>query len=394
VPFSAGEDCLKNIFISEYDIIDRFVGNQLWVWGKNTSGQLGTNDRVTRSRPVQTVSTATNWASVEVSDSAGAIYPGHMAAIKTDGTLWMWGYNNWGQLGNNNVARTSSPVQTVSVGTNWKQASLSTRGSMAIKTDGTLWGWGCNLYGQLGTNDRVGRSSPVQVVGNATNWKQISVGGVSSGAIKTDGTLWMWGINSVGNLGTNDVIARSSPVQVVGNATNWKQISVGGNSSGAIKTDGTLWMWGTAANGVLGDNLSDMFARRSSPVQTVSGGTNWKCISIGDYSVGAIKTDGTLWMWGRNTNGQLGTNNILDISSPVQTVSAGTNWKSVSLKTSSTGAVKTDGTLWTWGDGTYGALGSNAIVPRSSPTQTVASGTTWKSVSIGVYSGAVTFKEL
>ena len=152
-------------------------------------------------------------------------------------------------------------------------------------------------------------------------------------------------------------------------------------------TTGSLWAWGAGNEGVLGDNTTQP---KSSPVQTVAGGTNWKEVSIFGLGAGpsvGIKTDGTLWTWGRNSEGQLGNNATIERSSPIQTVAAGTNWKQVSASTSFVhcGAIKTDGTLWTWGRNDYGQLGDNTITNRSSPIQTIAGGTNWKQVSSGGY---------
>ena len=353
----------------------------LWLWGHNQFGALGDNTQTHRSSPVQTVSGGTNWKQV-----AGGGY--HTAAIKTDGTLWTWGWNDFGQLGDNSITNKSSPVQTVSGGTNWKQVSGGYLHTAAIKTDGTLWTWGRNYYyGSLGNNTRTDRSSPVQTVSGGTNWKLVAGGGYHTAAIKTDGTLWLWGYNNNGQLGDNSITGTSSPIQTVSAGTNWKQVSCGYLNTAAIKTDGTLWTWGFNAQGQLGDNTPDW---RSSPVQTVSGGTNWKQVAGGGYITAAIKTDGTLWLWGTNGVGELGDNTRTNRSSPVQTVSAGTNWKQVAGGGSGhTAAIKTDGTLWLWGlngiIGGDGQLGDNSITHRSSPVQTVSGGTNWKQVAVGDY---------
>jgi alpha-tubulin suppressor-like RCC1 family protein len=297
------------------------------------------------------------------------------------GGLYSWGFNGNGELGTNDTTSRSSPVQTVSGGTNWKQVSAGGFHTGAIKTDGTLWLWGTNSYGELGTNDTTPRSSPIQTVSGGTNWKQVSCGlsiFSHAAAIKTDGTLWLWGYNDSGQLGTNDTTNRSSPIQTVSGGTNWKQVSCGGSFTAAIKTDGTLWSWGfNGSGGPLGTNDT---TNRSSPVQTVTGGTNWKQVSAGFSVTAAIKTDGTLWSWGVNSSGQLGTNDTTSRSSPIQTVSGGTNWKQVSV-TGHSAAIKTDGTLWVWGSNLYGELGVNDRTTRSSPVQTVTGGTNWKQVS-------------
>ena len=191
-----------------------------------------------------------------------------------------------------------------------------------LKTDGTLWMWGNNGYGQLGNGITVSNSSPVQIAG--TTWKQAaSLGTVHSASIKTDGTLWTWGNNDEGQLGSGAVSNRSSPVQTIAGGTNWKMVTCGFYHNVAIKTDGTLWAWGRNTNGQLGDSTT---TQRNSPVQIV--GTNWKMVSCGRYHTSAVKTDGTLWTWGRNTSGQLGDGTTADKSSPVQIT--GNNWKKVS----------------------------------------------------------------
>jgi alpha-tubulin suppressor-like RCC1 family protein len=353
-------------------LVDNFRFAGLWLWGRNDFGQLGDNSVASKSSPVQTG--GTNWKQVN-----NGLY--HAAAIKTDGTLWLWGYNTAGQLGDNSITSRSSPVQTVSGGTNWKQVSCGDFHTAAIKTDGTLWLWGSNANGQLGDNSITSRSSPVQTVSGGTNWKQVASNDrAHTAAIKTDGTLWLWGRNSNGQLGTNDIVHRSSPVQTVSGGTDWKQVACGLDYMAAIKADSTLWLWGRNNLNQLGDNTS---IHRSSPVQTISGGTNWKQIDCGHYHAASIKTDGTLWLWGYNTDGQLGDNSITSRSSPVQTVSGGTNWKQVSGGEYQTSAIKTDGTLWLWGSNANGQLGDNSIAHRSSPVQTISGGTNWKQVSCG-----------
>jgi alpha-tubulin suppressor-like RCC1 family protein len=212
--------------------------------------------------------------------------------------LWLWGYNNFGQLGDNTIAGKSSPVQTISAGTNWKLVGGGFYHTAAIKTDGTLWTWGRNSFGQLGDNTAVNNSSPVQTIAGGTNWKQVSGGGFHTAAIKTDGTLWLWGRNDNGQLGDNTIAGKSSPVQTIAGGTNWKLVGGGWYHTAAIKTDGTLWTWGRNTYGQLGDNT---VANKSSPVQTIAGGTNWKQVSCGaNHTTAAIKTDGTLWTWGQN----------------------------------------------------------------------------------------------
>jgi len=355
-----------------------FQEGQLYVWGTNDSGQLGTNNTTTYSSPVQTIAGGLNWKLI----SAGNTFT---VGIKTDGTLWMWGYNYYGQLGDNTTIDKSSPVQTISGGTNWKQVSAGSGHTAGIKTDGTLWSWGYNYFGILGNNTNANRySSPIQTIAGGNNWKQLSAGSYHTACIKTDGTLWIWGYNVNGQLGDNSTANKSSPAQTVSGGNNWQQISASDTHTTGIKTDGTLWLWGANQFGQLGDNT---IIKKSSPVQTIAGGTNWKQVSAG-YSSAAIKTDGTLWVWGRNNYATLGTNNLTYYSSPVQTVAGGTNWKQVSSTAPRMGAIKTDGTLWMWGYNASGRLGTNSTTNYSSPVQTVAGGTNWKQVSCGYHQTA------
>ena len=288
---------------------------ELWLWGANNYGQLGLNDRVYRSSPTQ-VGSGTNWSMI----NSGRQNTG---AIKNDGTLWTWGSNTYGKLGHNNVVDRSSPVQ-VGSGTDWNSISSSQGISIVIKTNGTLWAWGVNTSGQLGLNDLIYRSSPVQI-GTSTNWSKIDNSFQNCIATKTDGTLWAWGLgDSNGQLGLNDRVNRSSPTQV-GSGTTWNLISGGAYLRLATKTDGTLWAWGRNNYGQLG--LNDRVTR-SSPTQ-VGTGTTWNLISGGRYNSISTKTDNTLWMWGDNTNGELGLNDVVNRSSPVQ-VGSSANWTSIS----------------------------------------------------------------
>jgi alpha-tubulin suppressor-like RCC1 family protein len=369
----------KDYLISVYpNLLPQFKSAGMFVWGNNSDAQLGDNTTVTKSSPVQTIAYGTNWKQV-----AGGQY--HSAAIKTDGTLWCWGAN-YAQLGDNTNVPKSSPVQTISSGTNWNQVSCGTFHTAAIKTDGTLWCWGANNHGELGDNTTISKSSPIQTIAGGSNWKQVSAGYRGTAAVKTDGTLWLWGRNSRGQIGDNTTDDKSSPVQTIAEGNNWQQVDCGQVYSlritAAIKTDGTLWCWGYNYYGQLGDNTTD---NKSSPVQTISSGTNWKQVSCGWTHMAAVKTDGTLWTWGENYAGGLGDNSEINTSSPIQTISSGTNWRQVAAGGNVTLAIKTDGSLWGWGfNYYYPSLGDNTTINKSSPVQTVAGGTNWKRIACGV----------
>lgn len=344
----------------------------LYGWGKGVFGILGLGNQNYYSSPKQVGSTTT-WSLVAVSQYK-------TMAIKTDGTLWTWGSNTTGQLGLGNRTSYYSPKQVGSL-TTWATVGNANYSSFAIKTDGTLWAWGQNTpFGQLGLGNTTNYSSPKQV-GALTNWATVAgnVGNAIYLATKTNGTLWAWGFNGEGALGLGTTTyAVSSPTQV-GALTNWLQVSSGVYNCIAIKTDGTLWTWGKNGTGLLG--LGNRTAY-SSPKQ-VGSLTNWsKCVS-GVYHVMATKTDGTLWAWGFNNQGQLGFGTTTWYSSPKQ-VGALTNWSKLGVGGSQgdlySFAIKTDGTLWTWGANNLGQLGLGNTTYYSSPKQ-VGSSTTWQYIN-------------
>jgi alpha-tubulin suppressor-like RCC1 family protein len=362
-------------------IANQLITPELWVWGWNIYAQLGINAAGNRCTPVTTSAGGANWKQVSSGDY-------QTAAIKTDGTLWIWGRNPTGQLGVNDTNNRCTPVTTFAGGTNWKQVECGYH-TAAIKTDGTLWVWGNNSFGSLGINVTTTRCTPVTTFAGGTNWKQVSCGGQHTAAIKTDGTLWTWGLSDFGYdgaLGINVAGAagtRCTPVTTFAGGTNWKQVSCGNFHTAAIKTDGTLWIWGSNSYGKLG--INNTTTPICTPVTTFAGGTNWKQVACGQQYTAAIKTDGTLWVWGQNTGGvgpgALGTNDTTNRSTPVTTFAGGTNWKQVACGQQCTAAIKTDGTLWVWGYNVSGQLGVNDTNLRCTPVTTFAGGTNWKQVS-------------
>ena len=291
--------------------------------------------------------------------------------------LWSWGYNNFGGLGLGNTTARSSPNQVGTLAT-WSKISAAQSVSLAIKTDGTLWSWGRGIFGSLGLGNTTNYSSPKQV-GALTTWSKINTNQFVTLAIKTDGTLWSWGQNNTGQLGLGNVTLYSSPKQI-GALTTWATVSPGSfYSSFAIKTDGTLWAWGyNGLSGALGLNTSGYGLQQSSPSQ-VGALTTWVTIAAGNKFSLAIKTDGTLWSWGLNSSGELGLGNTTNYSSPKQ-VGALTTWSKAVASSGFSGAIKTDGTLWSWGTNASGQLGLGNITSYSSPKQ-VGALTTWATLS-------------
>lgn len=355
--------------------ISQFLVQSLYSWGGNGIGQLGVNDLVSRSTPAQ-VGSLTNWSTI----SCGY----NPVVIKTDGTMWTWGNDSYGQLGQGTLnVNKSSPIQ-IGTDNNWSQISAGNSSVLALKSNGTLWAWGRNFFGNLGLGDIDPRSVPTQV-GTDTNWSQIVNTGTSTFAIKNNGTLWSWGNNTSGQLGQNDINNRSSPVQV-GSLTNWKSLYTTGVYNSAhvavATTSNDIYIWGANGAGQLG--LGDVISR-SSPVLLP---TQWATLSTGAASTVFIKSDGTMWSCGNDTNGQLGLGtNGTNRSSPVQ-IGTANNWKypvAAPQNSAAAGALRTDGTLWMWGYNASGQLGQGVVTNRLSPVQT-GTASNWATFAIALSS--------
>ena len=349
-----------------------FSGAKLYAWGSNSQGQQGRNNTTTTNSPVQ-VGALETWETLSEGDAF------HSHAIKTDGTLWAWGDNGNGQLGDGARVKKSSPVQIGAL-TTWSSAANDTNHSLLLRVDGALFSTGQNSNGQLGQNNLILRSSPVQV--GAAVWAKVAAGESHSVAIRTNGTLWAWGKNNFGQCGDSTNTYRSSPVQV-GALSTWYTIGAGNGRTFAIKSDNTLWAMGTMTWGALGNGFGA--GNVNSPIQ-IGALSNWSIVGTGDDGSGAVKTDGTLWTWGRNERGQCGDNTDINRSSPVQ-LGALTTWGQISVGSLQRHAIKTDGTLWGWGYSTgsgfnpyLSAVGDSTRYSRSSPVQLGAL-TNWVAVS-------------
>ena len=286
----------------------------------------------------------------------------HTITLKSDGTCWLWGFNTSGQLGNLSMTNRSSPVLPIG-GHSFVEISAGNIHSLARKADGSVWGWGSNANGRLGAGVNItNRSSPSLVVGSHT-FVEISAANAHSLARKSaDGSVWAWGNNPSGGLGRNNITSTSSPVLVLG-SHSFSEISSRGYNSLARKADGSVWCWGDNTYGNVGDNS---IANRSSPVLVV-GSHSFVEISNGcTYHSIARKDDGSVWAWGSNSNGQLGDNSITSRSSPVLVLGSH-SFIEISTGESYSLARKSDGSAWTWGSNSYGEIGNNSLIQASSP---------------------------
>lgn len=247
--------------------------NSLWVWGLGDSGELGLNATSSVFTPTNLTSLGNIWLSA----SAGSSYS---LAITASGRLYAWGKNNAGQLGLSDTVNRSTPVQ---VAGQWRQIAASADATfphtLAIGLDGTLWAWGDNTYGQLGDGTTTAKSSPIQV-GSESTWSTVANGERYSVALKSDGSLWAWGSNFYGEIGNGTALNNYSVPQQIGNLTNWRWISAKNAATYAVKQDGSLWSWGYGEQGQLGNGQSGLSALRSSP-QQVGSLTNWKTVTGG-----------------------------------------------------------------------------------------------------------------
>ncbi|MCD1260078.1 S8 family serine peptidase [Paenibacillus athensensis] len=283
----------------------------VWAWGYNASGELGDGTYANRSVPVQVKDISNNNLTNVISISSGSY---HTLALKSDGTVWAWGYNNAGQIGSGNDPGGMFP-RAIQVSNLSGIVRIAAGGShsLALKGDGTVWGWGEGTQGQLGNGNNSSSRVPVQISG-ISQIKAIAAApsGSHSLALKTDGTVWAWGSNNFGQLGNNSSVDSRVPIQVTSLA-NIALVAAGGNYSLALKNDGTVWVWGNNSLGSLGDGTT---SHRYTPVP-VSGLSNIRSISGGGSHSLALSGAGNLYAWGYNANGQVGNGTVANVFSPV-----------------------------------------------------------------------------
>lgn len=350
--------CLTQIALGGDHTCARRVDGTLWCWGSNQDGQLGDGTTLDKHTPVQI--TALGSAVAEV--RAGEHFT---CARKLDGTVWCWGWNVAGQLGDGTTEDKHSPVQVKSLG-DTDAIALGVHHACARKAQGTLWCWGQNLSGQVGDGTNTNKGTPVQVSALGTSVAEVSLGALHSCARRTDGTLWCWGANGEGQLGDGTSVDSMVPVPVTAFATSCAEVSLGGDHSCARRTGGSLWCWGWNLRGQLGDCTT---ASKSVPVQVVAVGSAVAEVAAGKFHGCARKTDGTLWCWGWNDSGQLGDGTTVQKNMPFQVVALGGAVAGSEAGARHSCAFKADATLWCWGGNDSGQLGDGTTTDKLVPVQ-------------------------
>jgi len=329
----------------------------LWCWGAGSDGELGLGytERNRRSVPGQ-VGSPTPWAQVATGSS-------HTCAVKTDGTLWCWGDTG-------DADTEWEPAQVGSL-TTWKRvAANGGHHTCGLQTDGSLWCWGRSDHGEMGNgiaSPPYWTTEPVRAGDPTSTWIDVDAGLLHTCAIKSDRTLWCWGYNDAGQLGIGEQgTDRTSPVRV-GTGT-WAGISLQDDVTCGIRTDGTLWCWGSAWGTRFDSSRNES---TPVPVQESTASATWSDVGIGWRHVCATRTDGTLWCWGSNAEGQLGTGNTLIRHVPTQEATGGTSWTAVSCGEEHTLATRADGTLWGWGHNRFGQLGNGTFTDQETPVRSL-----------------------
>ncbi|HEU4838392.1 MAG TPA: LamG-like jellyroll fold domain-containing protein, partial [Micavibrio sp.] len=324
----------------------------IWCWGTENNGELGNGGAATDSTatPVR-VTDPGPWYQV----SAGRE---HTCGIKTDGSAWCWGNDANGELGNAGTAGdqvSPSPVTNVDT-VQWTQISAGSGShTCGIKADGSAWCWGSDMNGKLG-NGAGGNATQPSAITSSLPWTMISAGQGSSCGIKSDSTLWCWGDASNGKLGNGTTTPHlQSPAQI--GTDKWSYVMTSSETSCGIKTDGSLWCWGFDGNGILG-NGATLTASQTVPNLVAEPGP-WRSVNTGSWATCATKTDGSGWCWGINQN-MLGYGVLpgADIPYPRQVV--GTDWAMIGGGGASLRCgIKNDGSIWCWGNGAFGTTNSN-----------------------------------
>jgi alpha-tubulin suppressor-like RCC1 family protein len=332
----------------------------LWCWGFNGDGQLGYDTGGTPETTPGKVGSKSDWSAVTIG--------GATCGIRTDHTLWCWGPNGNGQLGDNTTGPDRFTPKQVGTRSNWASVSAGASHTCAVRTDHTLWCWGGDAQGQIGDGAATAGNHVLPTrVGTRSDWSAVSSGYQHTCGVRTDHTLWCWGSDGDGQLGDGETIGGQLAPHRVGSRTDWSSVSSGNRHTCGIRTDHSLWCWGGDGYEQLGDGAGGDF--RPSPTK-VGTQLNWSSIRAGTFHTCGTRTDHTLWCWGWNSDGQIGDGTSGTNRSIPKRVGSLKNWAKAGAGGSHTCGVRTDHHLWCWGDSGNGAIGDGSTSPdRLSPVR-------------------------
>lgn len=321
----------------------------LWAWGENNCGQVGDGTTSDRTSPVR-VGGDRDWVAVAAGGGHNVgllptmIGSGHSLGLKVDGSLWAWGKNDCGQLGDGTTVNRPSPVR-IGSGNDWAAVAAGYAHTLAIRSDGSLWAWGKNDHGQLGDGSTTDASVPVQI-GSDSDWVAVSAGTAHSVGLKSDGSLWVWGGNSLGQRGDVANEDRPAPVRV-GAADSWAAAKAGLGHTVVLRADGSLRAMGAWKREVLASGGYMIQSRLY--VYGIGSAKDWTAIAAGDWHSLALKSDGSLWAWGDNSSGQLGDGTTVTPVIEPQRVGQGLDWVAIDAGGDCSLALTSDGRLFAWG---------------------------------------------
>jgi len=347
LPVLLHSQCYEKISCGTSHVILLNEQNYIFGFGSAQTGQLG-------NQSVSNVLTPTQF---DANNHWKDVFAGSLRSfiIKNDGTLWGTGNNSFGCLGINSTNASTNIITQIGTANNWLKIVSSTTHTVGLKEDGTLWGWGQNDDYELGQgqgNNYLSQLTPIQI-GTDNHWVDVAVTDSGTFALKNDGTFWGCGFNNNVMLGLfgNYVFTLTQ-----GHSDNWNKIEAGSFFILAQKNDGTLWAWGSGTFGQIGNG---QFSGSLTPFQITT--DTWKDFAAGSLRSYGIKTDGTLWAWGRNQEGQLGDGTTINRNVPTQ-IGTDNNWERIYAKgATTTVGVKTDGSVWVWGNNDFGQFGNGTL---------------------------------
>ena len=345
------------------------TNGRLYCWGRDEEAQLGDGGTNTdQPVPVQVAGNHTDWTNVTAGYS-------HTCARRTNGRLYCWGHDGLGQLGDGGT-NTDQPVPVRVAGnrTDWANVSAGYSHTCARRSTGRLYCWGDDGLGQVGDGGtNTNQPTPVQVAGNRTDWATVTGGEQHTCARRTTGRLFCWGYDAYGQLGNGGTYTdRPTPVQVFGSRTDWVTVTAGALHTCARRNTGRLYCWGLGGNGQVGDgsNTQD----HPTPVQVVGNRTDWTSLTAGARHTCARRRTGRLYCWGQDFHGQLGNGSATtdDQYTPVQVAGNRTDWARVAAGHDHTCGIRTGGRLYCWGYDAYGQVGDGGTnTDQPSPVEVV-----------------------